>query len=194
MNMKLILRASVISILSLSSLANAGLSDAPVVFKSGEWSVLRTTNQMTDEVSCTGVYKNEYGIQLTGDALYISIRGGLKGITLRFGDQPAESLRLATDIEKQVDAIMIQDNDFTKLMGSNRLRVQVLTVLGNLKNYDIDLSGISAAVENIRSGCLGNPINKSLSNKPSLCSEKVLKRLLSKNVDASIINYACSGD
>lgn len=194
MKINTILQAGTLGLLIFSSIANAGLADAPIVFKSGEWSVHKNTDVMTDKVSCTGIYKSEYGIQLTEDKLFISVRGGLKGITLRFGNQPAEGLRLASEMEKQVDAIMIQNNDFTKALGSSRLRAQVLTVLGNMRNYDIDLNGISAAVKNIRSGCPGKPVKKTLSKKPSLCSDTVLKRLRNKKVNANIIKYACSSN
>lgn len=194
MKIRFILQATTLGMLACSGLANAALDAEPVVFKSGEWSVHRSTDSMTDEISCTGIYKEEYGIQLTDDALYISVRGGLKGITLRFGDQPVDSLRLPRKMEEQIDVIMIENNDFTRLLGSNRLRAQAMTVLGSIRNYDIDLKGISAAVKNIRSGCPGDPVKKTLSRKPSLCGDKVIKRLRSKNVDAAIIKYACSSD
>ncbi len=133
----------------------ADIKSAPVVFKSGNWSVIRTIDAMSDKVGCTGIYKNNYDIQLASDALYIHVRGGIRSITLRYGNQPAEKLRLPSKIEKKVSAITIDNSDFTKILASNRLRVQAFTILDRINNYDVDLGGITAAVENIRSGCPG---------------------------------------
>lgn len=44
----------------------AGLKDATPAFKSGDWTVLRSTDPMTDKPSCNGIYKQNYEIQLTG--------------------------------------------------------------------------------------------------------------------------------
>lgn len=192
MTMSFILRAAIFCTLIISGLANAGLNDDPVVFKSGEWSVLRSIDAMSDEVSCTGVYKGNNGIQLSDDIMFVQVRGGLKSITLRFDNQPAEDLRLPSSLEKQMSSIMIENNAFTKVLGSNRLRVQVYTVLGEIKKYDINLKGTTKVVENIRSGCPGTAVSKTLPKKPSLCSEKVLKRLRTKKVSADVIKYACS--
>lgn len=177
------------------SLAFAGLDSDPVVFKSGGWSIHRSIDTMTDETTCTGVYKNDYSIQLNANALYIQVRGGVKGYRLRFGEQPSEELQLPKEMEEQMGVIMIQDDDFTKLLASNRLRVQVMTVLDSIRNYDIDLAGITDATKNIRAGCPGKQLGKNLPTKtPSLCGDKVIQRLRAKKVSNEIIDYACSSN
>ena len=178
----------------LPSTLLAGLSSEPIVFKSGNWSVHRSTDAMTDEITCTGVYKDNYGIQLNDDTLYIQVRGGVRGVKLRFGEQPPEELRLPNDMEKKIGVIMIQDNDFTKLLASNRLRAEAITVLDSVNDYDIDLTGITDALKNIHSGCSGQPLSESLPKMPSLCGDKVIQRLRAKKVSNEIIEYACSAN
>jgi hypothetical protein len=168
------------------------LSGAPVVFRSGDWSVLRTVDQMTDKTSCTGIYKSDYGIQLTDDELYIKVRGGIKGVVLRFGDQPAEKMRLATKSEQNISSIDVEGSAFEKLLGSSRLRAQVLTVLGNVVDFDVDLNGLPAAVENIRAQCPGAPLDTQSTQAGSACGDKVIARLREKGVSKETIEFACS--
>lgn len=176
----------------IGAAATAGtLAGAPVVFRSGEWSVLRTIDQMTDKTSCTGIYKDEYSIQLTDDELYVKVRGGVKGVILRFGDQPAEKLRLATKSEETISSIDIEGNEFTKLLGSTRLRMQVMTVLRTVVDFDIDLTGMAAAVENIRADCPGPPV-ETKSAEASACGDKVIARLREKGVAQDVIKFACA--
>lgn len=56
------------------------LKDGQPTLKTGNWTVLQSTDAMTDKVSCTGIYKASYGIQLVQDALYVKIAGGIQSI------------------------------------------------------------------------------------------------------------------
>ena len=49
---------------------DAQLSKGEVVFSGTNWKVLRTKDAMTDKISCTGVWRDEYRVQLGSDALY----------------------------------------------------------------------------------------------------------------------------
>lgn len=182
--------AVLLSIWSISSSAN--LAEAPVVFKSGSWNVHRTTDTMTDKTSCTGIYNNDFGIQLTDDTLFISIRGSLRGYQFRFDDQPVSQMYIANDTEERMDTIIIKAN-FKKTLGSDRLRVKALTY-NSSKDYDLDLSGIVDAVQNIRSGCPGEPVNGVVASDEEtlLCGAKVVTRLKEKGVSKETIDYACA--
>jgi hypothetical protein len=175
-----------------SSCCAGSLANAPVVFKSGNWSVLRSTDAMTDKASCTGIYKDQVGIQLANDSLFISMQGGIQSVTLRFDDQPPERLRLGTEMEKELRSVRITGDEFRKLLGSSRLRVQVLTLLRGIEDRDLDLIGISEALANIRQGCPGAPQGSAASEKPSLCSDKIQKRLREKGMSPTDIQYVCS--
>ncbi len=176
----------------IPSIAFAGLDSAAVVFKSGNWSVHRDKDAMTDEISCTGIYKDDYAIQLVDDALYIKVRGGVKTVKLRYGEQSPEGMRLADDMEKKIGVIVIDDAEFTKLLASNRLRAQVLTVLDSVNNYDISLAGVTEAVKNIRSGCPDQSVSENSLKAPILCGDKIIERLKAKKVSDEVIEYACS--
>lgn len=135
------------------SAAFAGLKDGQVAFKSGNWKVLRSIDSMKDTVDCTGIYKEQYGVQLTNDTLFVSVKGGLQSVTLRFGDKPARSLRLAEKMEKDIRSIIISGTDFSELIESDRLRIQASTLVSGIANEDFDLSGIKDALESIRANC-----------------------------------------
>lgn len=42
--------------------AQAGLKDAAKVGTFGNWTILRDVDKMTDQVSCTGIYKDDYSV------------------------------------------------------------------------------------------------------------------------------------
>lgn len=136
-----------------SSSASADLKSATVALTSGNWKVLRDKNTMTDKTDCTGIYRDDYGIQLTAESLYIRVPGGLETVTLRFGEEPARPLRLPTEMEKKVRVIILTGTDLEQLQAVSRLRYQASTLVSGIKTGDLDLTGFSSALENIRAGC-----------------------------------------
>jgi hypothetical protein len=178
----------------LPSASLANLSTAPIVFESGNWTVRRTIDTMTDKASCTGIYNNNFRIQLTEKELYIVVRGSLQAYKFRFDDRPPSNMILADDMEKRLNTIIIRAN-FKKALGSNRLRVSASTYSSS-EDFDIDLTGMADAVETIKDGCPGEPLNGSASTQGEdetlLCGAKVVERLKEKGIAIEIIQYACS--
>lgn len=183
--------------------AFAGLKDASVAFKSGNWKVLRSIDSMKDTVDCTGIYKDNYGVQLTSDTLFVSVKGGLQSVTLRFGDKPARSLRLAEKMEKEIRSIIISGTDFSELMESDRLRVQASTLVTGIANEDLDLTGIKDALESIRASCpmqatatpSANPERPSVSvsERPAqpVCTDVVVSRMKAQGLKEKQILAIC---
>jgi hypothetical protein len=131
-----------------------GFADAPKhkeVFRSGEWVVMESMNPMTDKASCVALHNGNWKIQANPGKFFISLRGrgGVEGYVLRFGDAPAEEVRLANDSEKKLSSIIIE-KEFDRLLASDRLRVQVLTILQNTVFEDIGLNGFKASVEHMK--------------------------------------------
>ena len=138
-------------IITLLSPTLARAKDAkpdPSISKIGNWSIHLSIDPMTDSKSCTGLYNGKFDVQLNEGHLYISLRGrgGVSGIVLRFDDEPARPLRLPTEMEKRIDIVDIEGEDFQKLLDSKRLRVQVLTVLNSLVDEDISLVNLKEAL------------------------------------------------
>lgn len=133
--------------LTLPSLnAFAGdLKDAPVISKSGSWSVRQSTDLMSDKKTCVAFYKDSFYIQVTENNFSVSLygRGGVQGYTYRVDDAAPTKMRVATDIEKKVSAAYLAGSEFRQLLSSRRFRIQVLTMLPSLVEEDIDLRGLS---------------------------------------------------
>jgi hypothetical protein len=121
--------------------AFADLRDAEVVAKIQSWTVLRTRDSMTDKVSCVAVYKDEYRIQLSAQALYIGRqgRGGVKGYQTRLGSAAPGPYKLPTRIEEQMSTIILENVD--EILSSKRLRISGLSYLQDAIDEDIDLGG-----------------------------------------------------
>jgi hypothetical protein len=130
---------------SASAIAQ-GLSKAPVIATEANWKVLQTKDAMTDKVSCAAIYKDNYRIQLSPGALYISYkgRGGVSSYRLRIDEAPATAIRLASKAEEDLSTIILRD-DLPKIKAAKRLRVSVFTVLKEVISEDLDLNGIAAA-------------------------------------------------
>lgn len=127
------------------------LKDAPVIFKSGNWSVRQSTDLMNDKKTCVALYKDGFYIQVTeanfsvSETYPVSLygRGGIQGYTYRVDDAPPTKMKVATDIEKKVSAAYLTGSEFRQLLSSRRFRIQVLTMLPSLVEEDIDLRGLS---------------------------------------------------
>jgi hypothetical protein len=183
----------IISYFLTSTLAfSQSLSDGIAVFKSAGWTVLRTTSTMTDKTSCTGILNGDYGIQLSESALYLRIQGGVRSITLRFDEDAPEKLRLPSEYERK-GIVALSGSEFSKALGSTRLRTQVLTVLDRLDQKDLNLTGISEAHRNIQSGCPGEPIDTSRKAAPaSLCSKEVTERMKRFGLSDESVKSICT--
>jgi hypothetical protein len=182
------------------------LKDAVTTLKVGNWSVLRSVDTMTDKLSCTGVYKSNYGVQLTPDSLYVKISGGIQSITMRFGDFPPQSMRLPQKLEKDVGTVIIEGREFSQAVETNRLRLQVLTLVRGVATEDLDTTGVQAAVEHIRAGCpMPAPVAalvvipavapvseaKAVVSFEKACSDQLVLRLRTAGVTEKQIKSAC---
>jgi hypothetical protein len=202
--------ATVLSILMLIAASNGAsaqsLKDSPTTLKVGSWSVLRSVDSMTDKVSCTGIYKSNYGIQLTPKALYVKVAGGIQSVTLRFNEEPPLAMRLPQKMEKDVGTVIIDGREFSQAVESSRIRLQALTLVRGLASEDLDTTGIKAAFEHIRAGCpvpepvvAAPPAAASISApdaKPAVaeekaCSEQLQARLKAEGVTDKQIKAAC---
>jgi hypothetical protein len=172
-----------------------GLKDAKPTLKTGNWTVLRSVDTMTDKVSCTGIYKSNYGVQLAQDKLFVRISGGIQSVTLRFGENPPQNLRLAQDMEKKVNSVIIEGSEFRQVLETARLRVQVLTLIRGVATEDLDTTGIQAAVEHIHAGCPqqaeGAAGSKPAGSADSSCPEALVARLRAAGVTDQQIATAC---
>jgi hypothetical protein len=155
----LISAALALAATALPTLAAAqDIAAAPMIFRSGDWAVHRTQDLMTDANICTAIYRSDADIQLGSRSLVIAIAEGTENVTLRFDNEPARPTRPPKGPEWSVSAINIEGADFTYLLQSKRLRYRVLTSTANVVEGDIDLTGAKDAYNNIRAGCVGDPL------------------------------------
>jgi len=134
------------------------IASAPVIYRSGDWAVHRTQDSMTDANICTAIYRGNADIQLGSHSLVIAIAEGTENVTLRFDNEPARPTRRPKGPEWSVSAIDIEGADFTYLLQSKRLRYRVFTSTAYVVEGDIDLTGVNDVYNNIRAGCVGEPL------------------------------------
>jgi translation initiation factor 1 (eIF-1/SUI1) len=183
-----------VATIALSTAAVAeGLKDATVAFRLGDWKVLRSSDLMTDRASCTGIYKDNFGIQLNSDDLYIRIDGGIESVTLRFDDQPPTKLRLATPMEKKLRSIDVSGSDFAKLKTASRLRYQSMTLVSGIQSGEIDLTQLGRVLDNIAAGCPASTISEKSEalQKNKACSAEVVARMKDQGFPEQKISAIC---
>ena len=154
------------ALIGCSNIAIADLSKQPTVYKSGQWEVRKSVDAMTDKVTCTGIYGKGYRYQLNNDSLFIGVKGGPRSVTLRYGTNAAERLRLASDMETKINYIILKGGEFRKLSTVNRLRLESLTYVRGIVSADIDLKGMNEALAFIKAGCKASPSVSPPQNKP----------------------------
>ena len=137
--------------------AAAALKDAKKTLTVGNWAVLQDKDLMTDKIDCTGIWKGNFQVQLSEVGFYFGVPGGIQSVTLRFDDEPAESLRLATKIEKDIRSVILEGSDLKRVLEAKRLRYQVSTLVRGLQQGEMDLTGIKEAYEHIKAGCPAAP-------------------------------------
>lgn len=190
--MKSIFLMAILTTIGTSAMADLG--NAPVVFESGKWTVRHDIDKMTDAVSCTGIYDNDFNIQLSKSALYVRIKGGIEAYKFRFDESPPTNLQLASKIEKDVGSLIIDGDKFNNSLKSHRVRVQVTTLVSGLQDIEIDTSNMVDALENIKQGC---PKTESIQAKKttgkgrSLCNDVVLKRMTDRQLTQDQIDSIC---
>ena len=181
-----------IGILLTSTLANAqALQNSPIIFHSGQWDVHRTRDAMTDATVCTGVYRDQYSVQLSENMLVIALSDGVKEVQLRFDDADALPPRKGSPSEFKNGRIEITGSDFTQVLDSKRLRYEAQTVTNGTMSGDINLDGVFQVHGNVAAGCSGNPIAVAKAATDG-CTTAMRDRMMQKGIAARDIDDICS--
>jgi hypothetical protein len=120
------------------------------VYRSGPWFVVRSVRD--DVVACTGFYRANRRVQLSRDALVIETGEDVKSVAFGLDDQPMGAQRPLTAGESDLKAVAFSGEDFVRLAGSRKVRVEMVTPQGTLRN-ELSLDGLAGALDNIGKGC-----------------------------------------
>ncbi len=178
------------------SAASAQSKTDKTVLENDNWRVQRSIDQMTDKVVCTAFHKTDNKVQWTGDGFFVGV-SGVRGVTLRFDDEPAKPMRLASSMEKSVDAIIFQQQEINTVRAADRLRIEAVTILNKTKSFDLDLRGMSEATDNLMAGC---PLPAALPGKAASkidsgigeCSAKLVDKMRDAGIGDKLINKVCN--
>lgn len=193
----MLIRATIRNTFALSLLTVAlghaqALPDSPIIFHSGNWDVHRTKDTMTDKTVCTGVYRDQYGIQVSENALTIVLSDGVKQVQLRFDQADALPQRAGTRSEFQNGRIEVTGSDFAAALDSKRLRYEAATVTNGTMSGDINLDGIFQAHGNVAAGCSGNPLPSSRAAAADACTPAMRDRMKQKGIATQDIADICA--
>lgn len=128
-----------------------------VVARQGSWELRRSKDSFSDKSSCVITVTGKPYIQVSPGSIFFSYRGrgGVEGYQYRIDDAPASSMQLPTNIEKQIAAIELKGAVFERILKSNRLRVQTLTLVAGIQNDDVSLVGLEPLYRRMRGLCPG---------------------------------------
>lgn len=159
-------------------------STRDVVFKSGNWYVVRTVRARSDTIGCTGFYESARDVQLGADQLILKTAGEPRRIIVRFNDESPLPARPAVRAEKQLGAVVLRGEQFEKLQASRRLHVDY-TAKDKRRQVTLRLQGLPEALANIRNGC---PM---AAKPPSLCNDQLVARMRANGVTADQVARIC---
>ena len=118
--------------------ACAAHGESQLVAKVSGWTIYKSTDGMTDETSCTALYDKHDNIGMLKDRIVLTMqgRGGISAYQYRFGKEPASplTLQLAND---GVNHWLSGDMD--RVLGSSTLNLRIVTILGPVVSYEVDL-------------------------------------------------------
>ena len=183
------MKSRLAALLVWSTVCGAGwaqpqLATNDVVFKSGNWFVVRSVRARSDTVGCTGFYKSERDVQLGAEQLILKVPGKLRQIVVRFNDEISLPSRPPTRAEMQLGAVVIGGDQFDKLQISRRLNVEI-TTKEKRSLVALRLQGLPEALINIRNGC-------PLAAKPApLCTDPLIARMRANGVTAAQVEKIC---
>jgi hypothetical protein len=122
--------------------ATDDVREAEVLRQHGEWTIVRSKDAATDQISCTAVHKKGGRFQLGSDGLYVNLKGsggGVDSYRLSYDDKPAVGVRLTVPLDQ------IALKDMGKLKSAKRVKLYVQTVVKDNVEVDLDLKGLREA-------------------------------------------------
>jgi hypothetical protein len=124
------------------------------VARDGEWELRQSKDNFTDKKSCVLISFKRPHIQITNTTLYISYRGrgGIQAYEVRVDDDPPSKMQLASDIEKQIQALGFQGAEFEEVLKSKRLRVKGVG-FSSFVTDDIDIVAAKRLLTRMRTLC-----------------------------------------
>lgn len=133
------------------------IADMKILETRGQWQLRMGVDNMSDKRSCVIINTLSPQIQIDEGGVYVSYsgRGGIQGYRYRLGDGPATEIRIVSDLEKRVGAIIFGGADFQAILQSNRLRISAYTILDTLIDEDFDLSEARYLYGSFNTNCLG---------------------------------------
>ena len=142
------MRASILATLLAFAAVNCAAQIPNTILATVEpWRILQTKNLMTDKVSCFAIHTQYPNVQFSPPAIYIDMsrRGGLKGYTYRVDDLSPSQFAIATGVQVRLNTLVFGEGNLPRVNQNKRLRVQVLTVLDTVSDFDLNMSSAEAA-------------------------------------------------
>lgn len=123
----------------------------------GGWELRITKDNFSDQTNCVISPTGRPWVQISVGHLYILYRGrgGVAGFTLRVDDNPPGKMKVLTldSTDRQIQAVHLAGDQFFDAMAGNRLRIQTLTVLNELKDEDLDLGPVKRLYKKMGPEC-----------------------------------------
>lgn len=124
--------------------AASSINAAPTVAKVADWTIIKTTDAMSDVTSCVALYDRDNNVRLRAEMLSIWMkgRGGVEAYQFRYDKEPPSIFanRMPTD---STDYWWTADMD--RVLASSKLLVRIKPIIGGIVDQEINLRGAKAA-------------------------------------------------
>lgn len=136
---------AVLCIVAVAASPAAGqpVAEMEIIESNGDWDLRVSVDSFTDEETCVITYDDNVAIQGSSDSLFLSFQGqgGVQGYRYRLNDEPESGLNLSSDLERDMQVVILDGAIYDEILAADRLRVQVLTHRSSTVNEDISMNG-----------------------------------------------------
>jgi hypothetical protein len=134
------------------------LNSSDLVFRQGNWYVVRSVRGRGNQVVCTGFHQEEGDVQLSKDWLILKSPGTPQKIVVRVDDERAPSARPPGAYEKQLGAVVLGSDAVRKMQAARKVTFDVAwrderTNKEGKQAASVRLPGLAEAMANIQAGC-----------------------------------------
>lgn len=124
--------------------AIGSLHAAPHIAKVADWTIIKTTDPMSDVTSCVALYDQNNNVRMRAQMLSIWMkgRGGVEAYQVRYDKEPPS---IFADRMPSDSADYWWTGDMNRVLESSKLLVRIKPIIGSIVDQEINLRGAKAA-------------------------------------------------
>lgn len=148
--------SSIVMASPIAASSAAASDEAQGTPSASSWELNKSVDDFTGKQTCVITSPDQPLVEIDPpSSFFVSLqgRGGVAGYRYRIDQQPASPMRLPTKMESDTSTVIIEGQEFARVVAGTRLRIEILTVLSSVLDLDLNLRGIRPLLARARAEC-----------------------------------------